>query len=531
MCMQGVTMEGRQGKFIESTQEMILRFTSEICIESQQWTQQIIDSPADLETIERSVHQAYARGADMLVAGLIAVSIKDGKLLQAAEQTRRQFSRPLQKGRERPIAVQLLGGMIIWATTLYCGPKKQRFRKDDAPRVGLDITLAQFGFGKAVSPGLQTRVARQMALCPSIAFAQKELARQGVDLNMKAIKRITYQCGDGLLAMRRHRIGLLRQGKLEASSEVAGKRVSVQIDGGRMKIRGEMKLKTASIESTDADGLLSGDAPGRSKAKPRRTFAADWREPKLMTIFIHDEHGKMVKETKATIDGTLLGPDAIAEIVAMHLHRLGAAEALSVTFICDGAPWIWDRIPGIIDLAGLQDVPTYQVLDCCHAVHHVSMALASLGLNREQRNPMYRQLRSQLRNGQWQQVVETLSELQDPEEPIAELETEISYLRRHGEAGRLMYVRYKQLGLPCGSGAIESGIRRVINLRLKSNAMFWKSDHAESMLQVRSQVVPDQWDTAMSELSEFRRREAYDGWSWTPENMSIKNENPSALAT
>ena len=85
--------------------------------------------------------------------------------------------------------------------------------------------------------------------------------------------------------------------------------------------------------------------------------------------------------------------------------------------------------------------------------------------------------------------------------------------------------------MPCGSGAIESGIGRMIHLRLKSNAMFWKSDHAESMLQVRSQVVPDQWDTAMSELSEFRRREAYDGWFWTPENMSIKNENPSALAT
>ena len=41
---------------------------------------------------------------------------------------------------------------------------------------------------------------------------------------------------------------------------------------------------------------------------------------------------------------------------------------------------IWDRIDRIIDFAGLKDVPTYQVLDCCHAVHHVSMALASLGL-------------------------------------------------------------------------------------------------------------------------------------------------------
>lgn len=299
----------------------------------------------------------------MLLAGLIAASIKDGKVLEAAEQTRQQFSRPLQKGREGTIAVQLPGGMILWATTLYWGPQKPRFRKDDAPRVGLDITLAQFEFGNAVSPGLQTRVARQMALCPSIAFAQKERVRQGVDLNIKAIKRITYQCGDGLLALCRHSYQAAASKKLQSSKELAGKRVSVQIDGGRMKIREEMKLKAAFVEPTDVDGLLSGDAPGRSQAEPRRTFAAGWREPKLMTIFIHDEQGKMVKKTKATIDCTLLGPDAIAEIVAMHLHRLGAAEALRVTFVADGAPWIWDRIDRIIELAGLQNVPTFQVLD------------------------------------------------------------------------------------------------------------------------------------------------------------------------
>lgn len=531
MLMQGISVEGPQCNFIQSTQEMILRFTSDISANVEQWTKQLIHSPADLESIERTVHNAYARGADLLVAGLIAAAINDGKLLETAEQTRQQFSRPLQKGRERPIALQLLGGMLVWAVTLYCPPKKKLLRKDDAPRVGLDITLSQFGFGKAVSPGLQTRVARQMALCPSIAFAHKELVRQGVELDIKAIKRITYQCGDGLLALRRHRIGLLRQGKLNACKELAGQRVSVQIDGGRMKIRAEMKLKPSAIEPTDQDGLPSGDAPGRSKGKPRRTFAADWREPKLMTIFVHDEYGKMVKKTKATIDGTLLGPDAIAEIVAMHLHRLGAAEALSVTFVADGAPWIWDRIERIIELAGLKKVATYQVLDCCHAVHHVSKALASLGLNRQERNPLYRQLRSQLRNGQWQQVVDVLSGLQNEAQPIAELETEISYLRRHGEAGRLKYVRFKQLGVPCGSGAIESGIRRVINLRLKSNAMFWKSNHAESMLQVRSVVVPDQWDTAMRELSEFRRTVAYDSWAWEPKNMSINNEDSSALAT
>lgn len=523
-------MDGRDGEKIQSAQDMIVRFTAEILGEVQAWKDTLESDPAGLEKIEMNIHQAFARGADMLAAGLIATTMAAKQFDAAAERTRKRFSRPLHKGRERTIAIRLLGGMLVWATTMYCGPKKKRFRKDDQPRVGLDITLAQFGFGKGVSPALQSRVARRVALSPSIAFAHRELVRDGVQLDAKTVKRITYQCGEGLLALRRHRVELLRLGKLPSGNELAGKRVSVQIDGGRMKIRGEMRPKTADTEKVDEDGLLTEDAPGRSQKRGVRTYDADWREPKLVTIFIHDEHGKMAKKTKATIDGTLLGPDAIAEVVAMHLHRLGAAKAESITFVADGAPWIWDRIAGIIKLAGLSEVQTHQVLDCCHAVHHISLALSSLGLSRAERNPLYRHHRTLLRNGRWRQVVEELRELDDPENPNEELRTELSYLRRHGAAGRLSYVSFRRAGLPCGSGAIESGIRRVINLRLKSNAMFWKSENAESMLQVRSQVVPDQWDSVMLELGEYRRTQASNDWNWEPQSMASKTEDSHNLA-
>lgn len=528
--MLGLSMDGRDQPQIKSVEEMIGRFTGELLSQVYDWKQRLADDPQQLEVLEKTIHQAFARGADMLVAGIMATVMINHRFEAGSEKTRTEFSRPLQQGRERTVGIRLLGGLLIWATTLYCPPKKKRFRKEALPQVGLDITLAQFGFGKGVSPALQSRVARQVALCPSISFAHGELARDGVDLDAKTVKRIAYQCGEGLLQLRRYRIELFSQGKLATGNEFSGKRVSVQIDGGRMKIRGKLKPKPITAETTNIDGLVIEDAPGRSRGESSRTFDADWREPKLVTIFVHDESGKMVKESKATIDGTLLGPDAIAELVAMHLHRLGAAQATSVTFVADGAPWIWDRIDSIIELAGLADVPTHQVLDCCHAVHHISLALASLGLNSQQRIPLYREHRSLLRNGQWRRVVEELSGLQNDQEPIAELETEINYLRRHGEAGRLSYVSFRRQGLPCGSGAIESSIRRVINLRLKSNAMFWKSENAESMLQVRCQVVPDHWDSAMVELADFRRSHAPADWKWKPRPMNPKNETSHTIA-
>ena len=141
--------------------------------------------------------------------------------------------------------------------------------------------------------------------------------------------------------------------------------------------------------------------------------------------------------------------------------------------------------------------------------------------------PLYRAHRSQLRNGQWRQVVEELTELAElanRDHGNKALETEVAYLRKHGEAGRLKYPHFRSLGLPLGSGAIESSIRRVINLRLKGNGIFWREENAEAMLQVRSQVISERWD---DRIKQMRDHLAYDGrteWNFQPRPMSSKVE-------
>jgi hypothetical protein len=387
---------------------------------------------------------------------------------------------------------------------------------------GLHVELAQFGFGKGCSPALESRVSRQAALNPSLQFAQEELARDGLEMDVKTIARITYQCGSGLLALRTDELMRWRLGKLPAGKEFKGKRISVQIDGGRARIRGDLRPAAAEAEKTDEEGLPIENAPGRSKKRPRQTFDAEWREPKLVTIFVHDDNGRMEKQSRAVVDGTFLGPDAVAELVAMHLHRLGAAQAASVTFAADGAPWIWDRLPTIVRLAKLDGVPTHEVLDCCHAAHHISLALAALGQNDRERMPLYREHRTLLRNGQWRRVVEELTGLAEMDPENEDVLTEIAYLSKHGEAGRLQYPTFRKFGLPLGSGAIESGIRRVINLRLKNNGMFWREKHAEEMLQVRAQVISKRWDERVEAMRQYLRRNGQIDWEWEPQAMSSK---------
>jgi len=521
--MGACRVDGPTGPTIESVEEMVGRFTSELLMLVPGWKQRISADAGQLEPLEQEVHAACARGADLLLAALIAVVMQQPEFAAASEQTRAGFQQPLARGRERTIRVRLLGGLVLWVASLYCAPLP-RSRQSGEEVSGLYVELAQFGFGKGVTPGLQSRVSRQAALCPSLEMARQELLRSGVKLDIKTVRRITYQCGEGLLRLRKHQLLLWRAGKLPAGTEVRGKRVTVQIDGGRTKIRGALRPKPPQAEKTDAEGLIIENAPGRSKKRPAQTFDADWREPKLVTIFVHDEQGRMVKHSQATLEGTFLGPDALAELVAMHLHRLGAAEALSITFASDGAPWIWDRIAKMVSAAKVDQVKIHEVLDCCHAVHHISLALAALGLTEAQRMPLYREHRKLLRNGQWRRVVEELSELAADEPDNAKLHTQIAYLRKHGEAGRLSYAHFRSLGIPLGSGAIESSIRRVINLRLKSNSMFWGEPHAETMLQVRAQVISNRWDQRLQEMREFTRRDGRIDWKWQPQDMSGKSE-------
>ena len=56
------------------------------------------------------------------------------------------------------------------------------------------------------------------------------------------------------------------------------------------------------------------------------------------------------------------------------------------------------------------------------------------------------------------------------------------------------YARIAALKLPIGSGAIESTIRRVVNLRLKGASIYWHKKSAEAVLLLRSYYKAERWN-------------------------------------
>ncbi len=97
--------------------------------------------------------------------------------------------------------------------------------------------------------------------------------------------------------------------------------------------------------------------------------------------------------------------------------------------------------------------------------------------------------------------------------------TAIAYLEGHGSAGRLSYAKFRRHKLPVGSGAIESAIRRVINLRMKGNSIYWKEENAEAMLVLRGLVLSRRWKEVFARITESLSKDRRLAWEWRSPDM------------
>src|SRR5271157_3991366 len=185
--------------------------------------------------------------------------------------------------------MRLLGGLAITVMTLYCAPRGRRGKGRSIEGSGLYPELAAYRISEGSSPNVQAEVGRLVGQLP-IEQARAELARRGLELDEKAVRRIAGELGEQMLATRTRDLLRFRAGDLPAGDEFAGKRVAVGIDGGRVRVR-------TVIEKIRVSGK-----------KKRRKFRIEWREPKVLIVFQTDEKGRMANGSRPVIDGTLQGP-------------------------------------------------------------------------------------------------------------------------------------------------------------------------------------------------------------------------------
>jgi len=130
-------------------------------------------------------------------------------------------------------------------------------------------------------------------------------------------------------------------------------------------------------------------------------------------------------------------------------------------------------------------------IDFYHAVEHLgTVAALRKSWSAKERKAWVRKQRRLLLKGQVEEVVKAVQTICRGRNSKA-ITTERDYFVRNRQ--RMAYPALKALRLPIGSGAIESAVRRVINLRLKGACIFWYRENAEKMLMLRSYYKAGRW--------------------------------------
>jgi hypothetical protein len=327
-------------------------------------------------------------------------------------------------------------------------------------RRGLFPMLLLLGIAGHYTPQTRKRMAKAAALLGSYEEAAEMLAEEGLHVSVNQLRDVTAQMGQML---RR----LTNEGSLTVAGNVSGRRIVVSLDGGRVRLRERRRGKTK---------------------KGRKRFSPKWREPRLFIIYAVDEEGRMADDFPPVIDGTLGSCDQLFALLLAYLRGLNLAEASRVLFVADGAAWIWQRVPKLVKSLGLKDDQVQQLIDFWHAVEYLGKIAESKSLKGPRKKRWVKAQKQRLWRGEIETVVEEIKTLIGSKKSKAQ-KTWLNYFINHGLTHRRMdYSRSHTRHMPIGSGAIESAIRRVINLRVKSNAVYWLRDNAETIIRLRAWV-------------------------------------------
>jgi hypothetical protein len=170
--------------------------------------------------------------------------------------------------------------------------------------------------------------------------------------------------------------------------------------------------------------------------------------------------------------------------------RRGVNRAKYIACVNDGAAWIW----AIVFMCFARCV---EILDWWHVVqrlwtiadaHFSDPALAAAWVSQRKADLAQSHLRTL-----FQQIRLLYPRGQPLPDPVRQA---IAYLfhNRH----RLDYAAYRQLGLPIGSGTIESACKSVVQARMTQAGMRWSRNGAQAMLALRCLLLSQRWDNLPS---------------------------------
>ena len=378
--------------------------------------------------------------------------------------------------------VLLLGGTRIVIDTPYLREDRRRRRGRQrrargARGAGCYPVLEALGIADRVSPATRCEIALHVVQAASYCEAAQMLARRGLSCDVSRLVRISTATAEASTRLRDAALEAALRLPVPTDGPLAGKRVRVSLDGGRVRTRRRHC--------------------GRKTRKGRHGFSTPWREPRVLVIDILDDQGQPDRLRLPLYDVLIGDAEAIWALLIGYLRLLGAAHADVVECIADGAEWMWKRVERLSTLAEIPAAKLVEVLDFSHASQYLYETIATCrSMSKAQRQALYKRLRHALRHQAdgVEVVMEALRALATTR-PGKALTRALRYVETH--AHRMRYVTLEARKLSIGSGQVESAVRRVINLRFKAPGSFWTETTVSGLMHLRAAFKAGRWDDVM----------------------------------
>lgn len=422
----------------------------------------------DFQAAAKLLQETTSRALDMTLGRLLHELFSSKAFVRALRVLGGKLG--LRSRGTSPITIVLPGGtrFKIDSPFFFQAHRQGRRKRKRGPgkHRGRHLALELFGFMERVSPSLAFRALALSALCPSFKCASTVLQSEGISLSADKLRKLASHY-DGISPQERARIS---SGQGES---LAGKRVLISSDGGRYRERVNKK----------------GRVPRTLK---RRGFTTDWREPKLLTIAVLDDDGELDRTFPLQVDASMDGLEPHLELARGYLQHLHIDQAREVIIVGDGAPWIWNHLPPLLHDCGITPERLTEVLDHAHAKQNLLELVDQLNAQLPSEE---RQRFAELKDLLWQGDIDTLAKRLKAEARHGCKRAVAKKAREYflDNAHRLQYADFEANAIPRGSGIVESAIRRVINLRVKSAGSFWLQEKAQTMIFLRAKLLYDRW--------------------------------------
>ena len=321
-------------------------------IETKRRDGRVIRTAEDFKSLECAIAALTNRLSALLMAEATQVALDDSANRRQARSLAQGAGHAIKDQGRRDVTLRTTCGQVIVRATYF----SRNCDRSKASK-GMYPMLLLWGVHDRCTAAIVSEISKLVAMLSSLEEVEQVLSDRGRPLDYKTIRTIAYRFATRARAAQR--VGALNWGET-----VAGRRVVVSTDGGRIRIRTTKR--------------------GPKTAKGRNRYRTDWREPKLLIIYVVDEKGQMDREFLAVIDGTLGGPDAIFKLMEFYLRELKITTADKILFVADGARWIWNRV-GAAAAVGGQTGPGQRVGGLLYLTRPLVKHLELLKVERHQR--------------------------------------------------------------------------------------------------------------------------------------------------